>query len=188
MIHLNRRGKTEGQELIEAIVAMGIVSVTVIGIVGLVSRAVAESRVVADQTKAAYLASEGLEITKNILDSNGQPWNSGFSGGNYEVDYLSSSLISDKISDPINCVESELNLTSCDPLSFDSTAGLYGYPSSFPVTDSVTPTTFKRVITIVVPSGSNNNEIDATSTVSWVSKSGTPSEISVSTDFFNWRK
>ncbi|HUY69427.1 MAG TPA: hypothetical protein VMU70_00135, partial [Candidatus Tyrphobacter sp.] len=161
-------------------------SVTVIGIVGLVSRAVAESRVVADQTKAAYLASEGLEITKNILDSNGQPWNSGFSGGSYEVDYESTTLGKDRSQLVPPCTAADL--TDCQQLYFDSTAGLYGYPSSFPVIDSVTPTTFKRVITIVVPSGSNNNEIDATSTVSWVSKSGTPSEISVSTDFFNWRK
>src|SRR3989344_7355701 len=72
--------RRSGQALVEVMVAVSILTVGFLGIVGLLSRALALNRVVADNYTATYLAAEGIEITKNIVDGNvvqGQPWNSG---------------------------------------------------------------------------------------------------------------
>ena len=57
-----------GQSIIEAMVAISILTTGFLGIFALLSKSFFLSRVVADETTATYLASEGMEITKNIID------------------------------------------------------------------------------------------------------------------------
>ena len=45
---------------------MGIITVGVLGMTGFLARSISEGRSIADQTTAANLAAEGIEITKNI--------------------------------------------------------------------------------------------------------------------------
>ena len=93
---LNNR---EGQLLVESVIAIGIFTIAIVGIVGVIARAVHEGRTVGNQFIAADLAAEGVEVTKNILDSNalnsggstGGAWNAGVQPGIYEVDYTSTS-------------------------------------------------------------------------------------------------
>ena len=79
-----KSNKRDGQLLTEAIVAMGIFAIAIVGIIGIIARAVHEGRTVGDQFIAANLAAEGLEVTKNIIDSNvinKDAWNAGIAPG-----------------------------------------------------------------------------------------------------------
>jgi prepilin-type N-terminal cleavage/methylation domain-containing protein len=62
--------KEEGFTLIELIVAIFILSVAVVGIFGAFSIMVVLTYDAADRLTAAYLAQEGVEIIRNIRDSN----------------------------------------------------------------------------------------------------------------------
>lgn len=94
------RTGTNGYLLIEAMVAMTVLTTGVLGIFALMSQSIKLTRVIDDQYVATYLAAEGIEVTKNLLDANvaninaGRGWNEfGFAaGGCYEVDILTQQL------------------------------------------------------------------------------------------------
>jgi hypothetical protein len=155
--------KTSGQLLIESLIGVSIVVVGLLGIVGLVSRSLSLNRVVSDQFTASYLSLEGIEIARNLLDSNvikGVPWNSGFGdNGSYEVDYNGESLSS----------------SGNRYLRFDERTGLYSY-------DSGEESPFKRTIKIV----NNGDEVAVNSIVTWESRGG-EYEIDNEHHFYNWR-
>lgn len=158
--------ENKGQMLLESVIAMGIIVVGVVGIVGLASRSIGQSRVVADQFVGVNLASEGLEVTKNIFDANivnGRPWNEGFGDGDYEVTYASVSL-SSLLGTPRN-------------LSFDPQTGIFDYSGPL-------GTTFTRVITILRV---NDYQIRARTEVNWKSRDGGNKMATLETDFLNWR-
>lgn len=162
--------KTSGQLLIESLIGISIVVVGLLGIVGLVSRSLSLNRVVSDQFTASYLSLEGIEIARNILDSNvisrvDIPWNKNFENNNpnvsYEVDYKSKSL--------------EISQNRFLRLNGD---GFYDYSLS----GEVKP--FKR--TIKVNYKSAENEIIVNSIVKWESRGG-EYEVNNENHFYNWR-
>ncbi len=155
-------------------VAVSILTVGFLGIVGLLSRALALNRVVADNYVATYLAAEGIEITKNIIDGNfvqGQVWNTGNgvsncsgAGGVGGCEVEPSSLI--------------MQPYTGQTLSFDPNTNIYDYGGGN------TPTSFRRrvVITLV-----GQNEIQVESTVTWTTRGGGTSEVLLEDHFYNWR-
>jgi len=153
-----------GQLLIESMIGISIAVVGLLGILGLVSRSTSLNRVVSEQFIASYLAAEGIEIVKNLIDANiiqHKPWNKGFSNGSFEADYLS------------------LGLTPNQNrfLLFDSTNNLYGYQSG-------TPTSFTRTINIQLI---GSEEIKVNSIVKWKTRGGGQFEVNLEDHFFNWR-
>lgn len=71
-----------GQTLIEAMIAIGLLTIGFLGIVALINRSIGLNRVVSDSYVATYLAAEGIEVTKNLIDANylqGRPFFTGFS-------------------------------------------------------------------------------------------------------------
>lgn len=171
----SRKNARVGQALVEVMVAVAILTVGFMGIVGLLSRALALNRVVADNYVATYLAAEGIEISKNIIDSNvlqGLTWNTGNgvsscggSGGigGCEVDLESLTFRS----------------YTGQPLDFDDNTKLYDY------TGSALPTTFRRRITISLV---GQNELRVEAQVTWVTRGGGTSEIILEDHFYNWRQ
>jgi len=173
----------KGQVLGEAIVAMGIITIGVLGMTGFLARSISEGRSIADQTTAANLAAEGIEITKNILDANalrrfaGEPvaWNEGFtSEGFFEVDFRSPALGS-----RISATEDRNVLT---PLRREQIGGAQFY--SYTGTES---TTFRRSIEIRRGVNDSAHHIRATARVYWVAREGRPNKVMISSDFYNWR-
>ncbi len=161
---LKIKNNNSGQLLIESMIGISIVVVGLLGVVGLLSRSASLNRVVSQQLIANYLASEGIEITKNIIDANiikEDPWNQGFSNGNFEADYTS--LI--------------LQFNQDRFLSVDPTNGFYGYQSD-------NPTLFKRIINIKLV---GSEEIKVNSTVKWNTRGGGQFEVNLEDHFFNWR-
>lgn len=154
-----------GYLLMEVMVAISLLTIGFLAVLSLVSNSLSLNRVVSDQFTANYLAMEGIEIVKNLMDSNylnGSPWNLGFANGSYEVDYQSVGL--------------EANLSR--RLSFSSSAGFYDYNGD-------NPTPFKRTIVINL---NGSDEIKANSIVKWTGRGGGDFEVNLEDQFFNWRR
>lgn len=157
---VNMRG---GQLLIEMLVALGILTVGFLGVMSLLSRALSLNRVVADNYTATYLASEGVEVVKNILDGNamqGKGWNAGFSDGDFEADFGSRGLTP----------------SQGRYLTFDNSTHQYGYGF-----DKSTP--YIRTISIKL----GNADITVNSKVDWVSRGSGTFSVNIEDHFYNWR-
>jgi len=87
--------KQNGFTFLELLVAIFILSVGTAGVLNLISQLSASARFVFDKMTAAYLAQEGIEITRNIRDSNWiaeKTWDQDIGLGDWEVDYQEQSL------------------------------------------------------------------------------------------------
>jgi type II secretory pathway pseudopilin PulG len=157
--------KNRGYVLIEAIVAITIAVVGLLGIFSLLSRSLSLNRVVADRFVASYLAAEGIEIVKNLIDNNilkGVPWNEGLSSGTYEADYADTGLIPD----------------TGRFINVNPDTGAYGYAE-------LTPTLMKR--TIAIRNSADGEEIAVGSRVNWVTRGGGKFDINLEEHLFHWR-
>jgi hypothetical protein len=157
-----------GQAIVEALIAITVLVVGFMGIVALLSRSTGLSRVTTDNYTAAYLAAEGVEIAKNLIDAGvirNMQWGSVLPEGAYEMDYLT-----------------DLGLNGPEsyggrPLLLDANTGRYSY-------DSGAVTTFRRKILVenVTP-----NEIRVSAIVDWTSRGNAQFSVNVEDHFFNWR-
>ena len=129
-----------GQSIVEALVALSLLVVALLGIETLLARSFLLDRVTTDQTKATYLASEGVEIMKSLLDhqiydavangvgglandpdAGGWPSFCGLSAGSfsyYQVDWKATSCPSSYAGN------ASAALTNADYLSFNKDTGL----------------------------------------------------------------
>lgn len=168
-----------GQLLVEMLVALGILTVGFLGVTTLLSRALGLNRVVADNYTATYLAMEGIEITKNILDANvlkasTAGWNDGFRDGKFEVDFESRSITKYDL----------VGTDSVQPLTFDSETHVYGYGQ----TGTTIATPFRRTITIKLGQGSmEQQEVTVNSQVDWTTRGGGTFSVNLEDHFFHWR-
>ncbi len=158
---LSRR---HGQSLVEAIVAVSVLLAAFLGIFALLSSSLHNNRIAADSSTATYLAAEGIEVVKNILDHNvivGDPWNNGFASGDFEVDYASA----------------DLSPYVGRNLSFNPTTNVYDYEAGGALT------AFTRRIRITFFGG---DEIGVNSIVSWTTGQA-QSSVNLEDHFLNWR-
>ncbi len=158
--------KQNGFTLIDVIVAIFIMAVALMAIIGLANYALTTAAVSKDRVIASGLAQEGIEIVRNIRDSQ-DDWDdwytNGISTGDYLAQYNNSSLIS----------------YSSLPLRIDST-GHYQYSSG---NNSI----FYRKISITKnPSGSEPNEIKVTAEIKW-SEKGKQYSLTAEDRLWNWR-
>jgi hypothetical protein len=155
--------------LLEAIVALGVLTVGFLGVLTLVNRSIGLNRVVADNYTGNYLAAEGIEVVKNILDRNviiGASWNAGVAAGCYLVTY-DSRLLS---------VPSACGVGGAPQLRFDSVSKRFSYAGSV-------VTNFRRVISVAQVGA---DELRVNSTVSWQTRGGSY-QVILEDHFLNWR-
>lgn len=175
MKHRTASSSRKGQSIVEALIALGILVTGLVAIESLLARSFLLDRVTADQTKATYLASEGIEIMKSLIDNQTYNASSGgwggfcnFAGGSqtYQVDWMT---------------------TSCPspggdaPLYFVSSTGLYYQGSG----DGGVETPFTRIIKVTKTSG--GNEIDVQSTVTWNTGIVTGQSLTLEDQFYDWQ-
>lgn len=136
-----------------------------------------------NRTMAAHLATEGLEIVRNIRDKNwiaGQPYDTSLSPGSYLVFYGSPALTPSLLAAG----------GSPYPLDINQTTGLYGYDSSRWIGSGFTgaPSRFTRVVTISEPtdSGAGTDYLRVTSQVSWRASDGMRT-VTLDTHLYDWR-
>jgi type II secretory pathway pseudopilin PulG len=168
----NKKNTEGGQIMIEAIVALSIIAIGIIGVFTLTSRSISLNRVTADRYVAVNLANEGIELVKNLIDRNimeylKKEWNSipGFDGtGDYEIDYN----------------DTELSSVGGDPLCFNpDSSGYYRYCEQ----DGDKETSFQRIITIT-EKDDKYKHIEVVSKVYWESR-GAIYDFSVKDDFYD---
>ncbi|MDO8430215.1 MAG: prepilin-type N-terminal cleavage/methylation domain-containing protein [bacterium] len=166
--------KQKGQILIEALVAITVAGVGLLGVFSLLTQSLGLNKVVSDQFVASNLAMEGIELVKNLIDNNVlqgsgfRAWNEGncLTNGDHEID--------------IN-YEYELNSACGDDnrfLNFDPSTGIYSYGGT------EQSTRFRRKIKIDV---SRADEIQVNSIVTWTGRGGSASDINLEDHFFRWR-
>jgi len=156
----------DGFTLLEAIVAIFVITTGIVGVLSLVTQTISSSTFSKDKLIAAYLAQEGIEIVRNIRDTNWLEevaWNDGLGTGIWEGDY-----------------DDTQNLTSwIDPgnfLNIDA-SGFYSYAAG-------TPTKFKRKITI--GSGPIVDSLNVKVEVFWQEK-GKIYTVPAQENLYNWR-
>lgn len=165
----NKFLQKKGFTLLEVLVAIFLITLGVLGAMTLVSQTIAFSQLNSSRLVAAYLAQEGMEIVRNIRDSNfikihkgwDINWDDGLAGcsGGCEADY----------DDPVL-------VTSTDRyLKIDG--DFYNY-------DSGLETPFKRKI-FITPLGSDILKVRVE--VSW-SERGRSHKISVQEKLYKWWK
>jgi hypothetical protein len=175
----NNNSFRRGQSIIEAIVAVSILTTGFLGITALLTKSFQLNRTVSDETKATYLAAENIEVVKSLIDhdvysgiafgtSNWGHCFGGGSGGYFEIDY-----------ETTDCGAMNLtNTTTTYPIYFNPTTGLYSYQAV-----GGQSTIFSRSTLVTVP---NSNEIDVQSTVYWSPSPGLNQSLMLEDHFYNW--
>jgi hypothetical protein len=172
----SRRGR-RGQVMIEAIIAATAVLFIIVGVFSLLSQSLHYNTFTSNDYIGTYLASEGIEVVKNILDGNvirSLPWSCGFTDGNYELSYD----WVNPAATPSDCSTPALPSNSNRYLLFDPKTGIYSYNSG-------SQTIFKRLVTIKSPISNSKVEIQVNSIVSWTSL-GIAKSVNLEDRFFEW--
>lgn len=157
-----------GNLLIESIVALSVATVGILGVLGLLSRSLSINKDVSQKFTAAYLAAEGVEVVKSLVDKNyadGNPWNEGITDGDYEAAFDDTALgaFADRF------------------LNLDSANGVYSYGDG-----EATPFKRKINVTEIDLDGGGTDELKVVSSVTWFVRGGTET-INLEDRFFDWR-
>ena len=184
----NLSSKNRGFTLIETIVTILVVTVGVLAAYIVTQEIISYTHQVSSRLTAAYLAKEGIEIVRNIRDTNWlQPadnWNDGLVGvgaEDWEADYTTATF---KGTTDNNCSASGYNCRQCSsPCEIENLAFIRRIDGSFYNYTSGNPTKFKRKITIT-PIGADNLTVSVS--VWWVEKGETYGPITVQEILYNW--
>lgn len=158
--------QNKGQILIEVMVALSVVVIAFSGILGLLGTSVALTTTISDRYIGTYLAAEGVEIVKNIIDENyyrNIAFNAGLTDGMYYMDYLTTS-------NTTNSVSVEMNLR------YDPSTQRYSY---------VGPENSRFRREIQIENVHSPQAIRVTSRVFWSGKGGN-FEVAVGDVFTKW--
>lgn len=183
-----------GFTLVETLVATSIFTMSLLGLMFVLTDGIADSTYAKKKANAAYLAQEGIEYVRNIRDTYVLYSSSGAQAG-WDAFVTKMTSAGAACNTANGCYIDEQYLYShwndnaqpmtgvsviacggtCAPLLYDSTNGKVSYISG---TDSG----FKRKITYTAV---NANEVKITSTVYWTQGSGSYN-LSFSENLFNW--
>ncbi len=157
----------KGSLMIESMVATTLVVIGILGIMSLLSRSANLSHYASHSFQATYLAAEGIEVVKNILDtdiSRNMQWGTSMQGAASPLCVYYNTV-------------TNLDLASCaggEGIAYAPSAGLFLGPNSGAL--------FKREVTVTETGG----VYDVISTVSW--KEGSEQKSVVLEDtFYPWR-
>jgi hypothetical protein len=159
--------------IIEASIAIFLITTGILAAFVLVQQTLSFYQVSSLKLIAAYLAQEGIEIVRNIRDSNWLKkvdWDEGLNEGEWEADY------------------SQISLNPYEDRYLKIDEGFYKYSPSL----SASKTPFKRKIII-----SNKEDLDEPPNgkvdkmtvkveISWQER-GRPHQVSVQENLYNWR-
>lgn len=177
MKHLNPKSR-EGNILIESIVSISLVLIGLLGIFSLLSSSIRQNKNAHLKTAAAYLAAEGLEISKNIVDTDVAdpevPWDNTFGNLDFETFEVQYDTTRETII-PLG------GATSSEKLSVNSESGLFSYNTE----ENETPSPFSRTI-VVNRNESEPDELVIQSVVEWTER-GAEKRVTLETVFSAWR-
>jgi prepilin-type N-terminal cleavage/methylation domain-containing protein len=182
------KNSNSGFTLLEAIVAISVISIGVVGVMNIVPQLFSAISINSSRLTAAYLAQEGIEIVRNIRDTNwlqardptkSSPWDDGLVCASppceWQGDYTTVTFTDTE--DFEKCTDSGYNCHPYDDARLKIDGGFYRYSSSG------TETPFRRKITIE-PEGSDILKI--TVEVSWEER-GRSHSFSVQENLYKWQ-
>lgn len=160
----------KGFTMMEMIAAIFLIAVGAIGLFSLVSQTTSLVSVSSSRLKAIYLAQEGIEIAKNIRDTNflrihngeeGASWDDNLTGGeHYNFDYRSQSVPDNSNCNGRDYLKPDGNFYTC---SFDTTSP------------------FQRKITITP----DTDTLEISVQVSWQER-GRAHQVTAKENLYNW--
>lgn len=159
---MKKTNKQKGFTLIEVLISIFVITIGIVAALNLLSSVIGDVAVNKSQVIATNLCQEGLEIVRNIRDTNWQEdesWNNGLSAGEYRAEYNSDSLLSLSDNPPLQ--------------SSDDYLYQYGLGEN---------TIFHRKIIIE----NLTNGIEITSKVTW-DQGGKSFEVSAISRLYGWR-
>jgi len=163
----------KGFTLIELLITITVISVGILGAYTAIQQAISTIDYARSRLTAAFLAQEGLEIIKNIRDTNllepGVVWSEGLSSGEYEIDYQDVRYLSPSLS----------NCSGCDYASLEFLKKLDGDLYNYSTGEK---TKYKRKVLI---EDIDPEHIRATVTVYWKTKTGYQ-DIQVVQELYKW--
>lgn len=155
-----------GQLLIEMMVSISLLLVGILGLFTLLTQSFALEYSYSTRYIGTYLATEGVELVRHIVDANamsGRSWVNGLPEGQFGCSFDDTA--------PDSSLASE-------PLSYDEKNGVYRYGLV------MKQSPFRRSITVDSISA---DEIRIKSRVYWKDKGGTDQEVVIEDHLFNWR-
>ena len=154
---------SKGFTLIEALVALVILTTALGPALVLSSNISSTASVIQNNLIAANLSQEGLEVVRALRDANwynGLPFDTGLADGSYRIEWSSNALI------------------ALGPNPFlKINAGLYNYSSG-------TDTIFKRTVTITKI---NTEELRIISDVTWTERGNRARDVRAESHLFDWK-
>ena len=178
------KSKRAGFTLVETLVAISILLIAVAAPISLIGDSVHRIYYAKDEAVAVNLAKEGIEIIRQVRDTNmlssaSGGWLMNLSNGTYTVDPGSTLVNNGQAGNDQSFTAVILCGASCvpQPIYYDATTGLYRQGAGFS-----TRTQFSRIVTI---SGALPNERQVTSTVSWQT-GGSLGTVSATENIFSW--
>jgi len=159
-----------GSVLIEAIVGISLVTIGILGIISFLTNSSRFYNSAVNNLKATYLAAEGIEVVKNVIDTKyvtgGDRWNPP-SPGWYYLDYGTTAGSFSSVPVPPSPSAAEF-------VKFDSSSGIYGRQAGI-------ETIFRRIVNI-----RDVGYLDVLSYVSWT-ENGSQKQVLLEDHFYNWR-
>lgn len=160
----------DGQVLIEAIVAITMILIGLLGVMSLILNSLRWNRNTNNKLIATYLAAEGIEVVKNIADSvaaSGDAWNSWIGGGRWSGGLNYSSL--------------SLGAFTEKPCGFIFNDVANAYECINGTEDRASFTRLVKVNQI------DDNKVSVVSEV-WWSETGGKKSVTLEDEFYNWRE
>jgi prepilin-type N-terminal cleavage/methylation domain-containing protein len=172
-----------GFTLLEVLIAVFLLTIGLAGVFVVITKTLSLIAASPDKLIAAYLAQEGIEIVRNIRDTNrveaATSWDKNLPLGDWQADYTTTAFSDDPdILDDECASPSYYNCKIYNPSDYlrIDVNGFYNYTSGTEITK------FTRRITI---SDKTAAKMTVTVTVFWTEK-GRPYNISVQEYLYNW--
>ncbi|MFA5877816.1 MAG: prepilin-type N-terminal cleavage/methylation domain-containing protein [Candidatus Staskawiczbacteria bacterium] len=169
--------QNKGFTILEMVVAIFILVVAILGTYSIFSRMAMVTSTASAKLTAAYLAQEGIEIVRNIRDTNwldgSVAWDNGIinCASGCEADYTTNSGVGGATPLKSWIIPGEFLYIDED--------GFYRY-------NGITPTGFTRKITVTEVPGHEDEVLNVEVEVSWDDR-GTGYSFVAETDLYNWR-
>ena len=178
------KSKKKGFTLVETLVAISILLIAVAAPISLIGDSVHRIYYAKDEAVAVNLAQEGIEIVRQVRDTNmlssaSGGWLTNLSNGAYTTDPGGALTNTGQTGGNQSFTAVTLCGVSCvpQPIYYDANTGLYRQGAGFS-----TRTQFSRIVTI---SGASANERQVTSTVIWQT-GGSSGTVSATENIFSW--
>lgn len=150
----HRPSTIRGYTLLETLVAILILSLSIVVPMTIASRTLVSSTIAREQIVAIYLAQEGIEAIRNLRDKNSLSGDSWLQDIPIDTDFTIDATV---ISNPTISTCSG----ACAPIKYDSSTHLYNYSTG-------ADTNFVRVARVsYVPGPGASSEVSIAVTVSW---------------------